>query len=286
MINLLYIIYTHNRQKILNESLTTLFKNNTIKPNRVLIIDDGSEIQLKNRIFNFALNYSINTPMDFFSINKNVYYGHAAEFGFRMIDVYDPKYVFFIESDYIFAKNGLDTVIDIFENNEYGKNCIGFAGYDHPDFYNKYCTDKLYIDLIKNDYGSDNLNRNIMYKPFEIKTKYGLKNLELVSNSCGTMYLNNDKLKLIKKQFPIEYEDWILKSTQKYRNLRQLNDGAMSHGISRLWTKWATLNNIDINKYSALLNIKPSVANHICGGGINASELEEGKTSFSSPSWI
>jgi GT2 family glycosyltransferase len=284
--NILYIIYTHNREAILDDCLTTLFKNNNVKPDRVLIIDDGSETQLKSKIFNFTLNYSIHTPMDFFSINKNIYYGHAAEFGFRIIKAYDPKYVFFIESDYIFAKNGLDTVIDIFENTEYGKNCVGFAGYDHPDFYNKDYTDGIYIDLIKKDYGIDNLNRKIMYKPFQVQTKYGSKNIEFVSNSCGTMYFNNHKLKLIKKQFPLEYEDWILKSTQKYQNLRQLNDGAMSHGICRLWTKWAALNNIDINKYSALLNIKPSVANHICGAGINGSSLEEKKTFVSSPSWI
>jgi GT2 family glycosyltransferase len=38
--NLLYIIYTHNREAILRDCLTTLFKNNTVKPDRVLVIDD------------------------------------------------------------------------------------------------------------------------------------------------------------------------------------------------------------------------------------------------------
>ena len=127
MINSLYIIYTHNRQNILKECLETLFKNNETKPDRVLVIDDGSQPQLKENLFHIALNNSINskaTTIDFLSLNKNLEYGNTAELGIRMAIAYDPKYVFFIESDYVFGKNGLDLVFDIFENNEYGQNCL------------------------------------------------------------------------------------------------------------------------------------------------------------------
>ena len=118
MINSLYIIYTHNRQNILKECLETLFKNNETKPDRVLVIDDGSQPQLKENLFHIALNNSINskaTTIDFLSLNKNLEYGNTAELGIRMAIAYDPKYVFFIESDYVFGKNGLDLVFDIFE---------------------------------------------------------------------------------------------------------------------------------------------------------------------------
>ena len=103
MINSLYIIYTHNRQNILKECLETLFKNNETKPDRVLIIDDGSQPQLKESLFHIALNNSINskgTTIDFLSLNKNLGYGNTGELGIRMAIAYDPKYVFFIESDF------------------------------------------------------------------------------------------------------------------------------------------------------------------------------------------
>jgi hypothetical protein len=287
---LLYVIYTHNRAKVLEQCLSSLFNKNITKPDRVLIIDDGSNLDVKNSLYEFSLVNSLNIPIDFFCINKNVFYGVAAEFGFRMASVYDPKYVFFIESDYIFNKNSIDSIMDIFENNEYGKNCVGFAGYDGPDFYKKEHTDKIYPEILRTDYGEDNLNRSIMYKPFDIETKFGKKQLELVSNSCGTMYFNWEKLKLLKQDFPNEFENWILRVTEKISPRaagakRSLSDGIMSHGISWLWTKWAIKNNIDTNKYAALLNIKPSVADHINGAGINGYIVGEGQTFVGSPSW-
>lgn len=282
---LLYVIYTHNRPNVLNESLTSLFTNSETKPNRVIIIDDGSTIEIKNSLYEFCLKNSNKIPIDYFSINKNVYYGVAAEFGIRMTQVYDPKYVFFIESDYIYGKNSIDIIMDIFENNEYGQNCLGFAGYDGPDFYKKEQIENIYPQIIVNDCGEDNLNRNILYRPFDIETKYGKRQLELVSNSCGTMYFNWSKMKEIKKQFPLEFENWINVTTDKHKDKRNLNDGMMSHGSSWLWTKWANLNNVDTKKYGALLNIKPSIANHINGGGINGYIVGEGQTFVGSPSW-
>jgi hypothetical protein len=288
MINSLYIIYTHNRPNILKQCLDTLFNNNDIKPDRVLIIDDGSQPQLKEDLFQFSLTNSINskdTAIDFLSLNKNLGYGNTAELGIRMAIAYDPKYVFFIESDYIFGKNGLDLIFDIFENNEYGQNCLAFSGYDNPDYYVEEKREKMFREIIVNDCGEDNLNRNIMFKPFDIETKFGKKQLELVSNSCGTMYFNWSKMKQIKEQMPIEFEHWINRTTDKHKQKRYLNDGMMSHGVSWLWTKWAQKNNIDTNKYAALLNVKPSVSNHVNGAGINGYIVGEGQSFVSSPSW-
>ena len=283
--NLQYIIYTHNRPDILSECINTLINNNDTKPDRILIIDDCSNQDIKNDLYKISCNTK-GLNIDFLSINKNLGYGKVAEIGMRMALAYDPKYLFFIESDYIFAKNGLDIVMDIFENNEYGQNCIGFSGYDNPDFYKSTHTEKIFKEIMIQDYGEDILKRDIMYKPFDIETKYGKRKLELVSNSCGTMYFNWSKMKKIREEFPIEFEKWINLTTEKYKNdKRNLNDGIMSHGSARMWTKWAQKNNIDINKYSALLNIKPSVSNHVNGGGINGNIVNEGATFVSSPSW-
>jgi len=283
--NILYIIFTHNRPFVLKQCLISLFGKNKVKPDRILVIDDGSDVELKNSIFHFALDNTPKIPVDFFSIGKNIGYGSAAEIAIRSAIAYDPKYLYLIESDYIFSENGLDTVYDIFENNEYGHNAVGFSGYDNPDFYKSSHVDKIFKEIIVNDCGEDNLNRSIMYKPFDIETKYGKKQLEIVSNSCGTMYFNWSKMKKIKEELPIEFEKWINVTTDKHKAKRNLNDGMMSHGASWLWTKWAQKNNIDTNKYGALLNIKPSVANHINGGGINGYIVQEGQTFTSSPSF-
>jgi len=284
--NLLYIIYTHNRPNILQECISSLFEKNNLRPSRVLIIDDGSEKSVKNSLYNFSLDHSNKIPVDFLSFSPNIGYGTIAEFGIRMADIYNPDYVFFIESDYIFRKNGLDEVLEVFETTEYGQNAVGFSGYDNPDFYSLEKTGSIFPKIITEDCGEDNLNRDIMYKPFELNLENNKKiSLEFVTNSCGTMYFNWKIFKKIKSQFPQEIEWWINHTTDKHKDKRNLNDGCMSHGISWLWTKWAKANNIDTDKYAALLNIKPSIANHINGAGINGYIVSEGQSFVSSPTF-
>jgi hypothetical protein len=280
----LYIIYTHNREQILQKCFKTLFDNNKTIPDRTIIIDDASKIELKAKLFNFGAQYN-HLSVDLIFLNKNVGYGKAAEIGFALAEIHNPDTVSFIESDYIFSKNGIDTVFDIFENNEYGQVAAGFSGYDNPDFYKP---EKINIDfknIMISDYGYDNLNRKILYKPFQVQTLYGEKTLELVSNSCGTMYLNWKIVNKIKQTFPNDYIDWVNRVTSRDSNIKNLYDGIMSHGLSRLWMEWAEFEGIDTNKYAALLNLKPSVADHINGGGINSSNVQEGDTVAHSPTF-
>ena len=177
--------------------------------------------------------------------------------------------------------------MEVFENTEYGKNAVGFSGYDNPDFYSLDKTENIFPRITIEDCGEDNLNRSIMYKPFEVNLSNNQKiNLEFVTNSCGTMYFNWKIWKKIKEQFPKEIEWWIQHTTDRHKQKRNLNDGCMSHGISWLWTKWAKENGVDINKYAALLNIKPSVAKHINGAGINGYIVGEGQSFVGSPTFI
>jgi len=218
-------------------------------------------------------------------LGKNIGYGRCAQFAFNMVETYNPEYVYFIESDYIFTQNGLDIVSELFDNNEFAKEAVGFSGYDNPDFYDKQKTDITFPQIIVNDCGEDNLNRNILFKPFEQETSFGKVQLEFVSNSCGTMYFNWKKIQTLKTYYPDLYKKWVSVVTEAHKERGLLNDGMMSHGISWIWNKFAISQGIDRNKYAALLNIKPSVANHINGAGINGSIVPEGKTFVGSPSF-
>ena len=281
---LLYVIFTYNRPKILNECLRTIFSKNSTLPDKLLFIDDGSEGTLKMSLLKAQIGSSI--PTDIFSFNPNNGYGPSFEFAFRAVEVYNPEYVFFIESDYIFAQNGLDMVMDIFENTDVGRNAVGFSGYDNPDFHVEHKTTHEFPPLMIKDCGEDNLNRSIMYKPFKHTTKFGEIDLEFVSNSCGTMYLNWSKVVKFKELYPKEYELWINGVVLKNEaNRLPINDGMLSHGIGWLWNKWAIQRGIDREKYAALLNIRPSIANHINGGGINGGIVPEGATFVTSPTW-
>lgn len=280
---LLYLLFTHNRKTVLNECWHSLFAKNKLRPDRLVVIDDASTQDVKAGLFNSQFNGQV--PIDFFSIGKNIGYGKAAELGLKIAEAYNPEYLYFLESDYVFAENGLDIVDDLFQNNEFAKESVGFSGYDNPDFYDKSKTEEMFPRIIKEDCGEDNLNRGILFKPFEQDTTFGKVKLEFVSNSCGTMYLNWKKIQQFKAEFPILYQIWLDKVTDKGKEKRLLNDGMMSHGISWIWQKYAQKHGIDRNKYAALLNIKPSVANHINGGGINGYIVPEGATFVSSPSF-
>ena len=119
--------------------------------------------------------------------------------------------------------------------------------------------------------------------------KYLEKNSEKRKETISKYYRNNTEAwkKYAKKMMETNHEklkEIKNKSYHKNKEKHNLNDGMMSHGISWLWTKWANKNNIDTNKYAALLNIKPSVADHVNGGGINGYIVQEGQTFVSSPS--
>lgn len=282
---LLYILYTYNRPKVLNKCWETLFDNNVLRPDKVIVLDDGSDLRIKQSLLESQNKNGF--AFDFYSAFPNMGYGKIAERGIKLAEIENPDYVFFIETDYIFSKNGLDKVMDVFENNEFGKEAIWIQGYDHPDNISEEKTDSIFPRIIVEDCSEDNINRNILYKPFKQNTTFGEVEMEFVSNSCGTIYFNWKKFREISKEFPDEYNLWLNKTIDKDKNQRCLNDGALSHLSSWIWNKWAIKHGINRNKFAAALNIKPSVANHICGGrdSINGKIMEEGQTFVGSPTW-
>ena len=280
---LLYVIYTHNRSAVLQECWRTLFGNNDLRPQRVVMIDDGSERPLKESLSREALN--TNLLVDFFSFKENVGYARAAEIGFAAADMFNPHYCFFIESDYIFRKHGLDEVMDVLTSDA-GGLAAGVAGYSHPDFFKPGETMSRYHHEMVMLHGRDNLNRDVLYKPFPFKSRYGDIQLQFVSNSCGTMYLNWTLISKIRKAFyPRMETEWIERACRKGQSNTVLDDGAMSQTLSYYWTEYAQSQGWDTSRYAALVDIIPSVANHLCGSGISARGTEEGQTSVGSPSF-
>lgn len=283
---ILYVIFTYNRPTITSKCFTTLFHPNNLRPDRVVIIDDGSVDDLKNSLTFNQLANNKNYPIDFFSIGKNIGYANCFDLALKIVDVYNPTYVYFIESDYIFRPTGLKTIQWLFENNEIAKQAIGFSGYDNPDFYDSRKRN-MFIRLITEQFEFDNVNRNILYTPFKVSTPEEEVQVEFVSNSCGTIYLNWEKVKELRQAFSLTWKQWERNLVQKHKeNYRILDDGVLSHGLSWMWNEYAKGCGIDRNKYAALLNVKPSVANHVNGGGLSISgKTPENFTTARSPTW-
>ena len=65
---------------------------------------------------------------------------------------------------------------------------------------------------------------------------------------------------------------------------RVVDDGMLSNGLNLVWNRWAVHHGIDRDRFACWLNLKPSVANHISGGGMHAG-CDELSTDAHSPSW-
>jgi hypothetical protein len=284
-VELLYVIYTYNRPRVLQECIRSLFTNNDLKPDRVVFIDDGSHKTLKTSLFQQVM--STDALLDMISFKQNIGYGRAAEIGFAVADMFAPRYCFFIESDYIFRKHGLDEVYDVLQS-DIGRNLAGVAGYSHPDFFNADCIGTRYPQEMAALYGRDTLNRQLLFKPSPFQSRFGPIQLQYVSNSCGTMYLNWRLISQMRATFyPRMETDWIQRTCNKGASAPLLHDGIMSCGLSHFWMEYAKMQGWDTTKEAALIDIIPSVANHLCAGGINAADaaLQEGQTFVGSPSF-
>lgn len=221
-------------------------------------------------------------------------FGHSAQIAVEFARSKSPEYLYLIEGDYIMAPDGLDRIADCFENTPHGQNCLGIVGYDHPNFYRPDFINRVFPDCMKAQLGEDNCNRTVMHRPFRIQGKRHLLTLERVSNTCFSCYLNWKKLTEIAAEFP-ELNDLLDQACEprdnpnyptsgEYRKKRVPDDGMLSHAINLIWNRWAIKHGIDRNEYSAWLNIKPSVATHVSGGGMHAS-CPEMSSDAMSPSW-
>lgn len=277
-------IHVYNRPRVLKACLDSVFAN-TVQPTRILIQDNGSDEETQNVVAAIQRNYvtKIRHPE-----NRGATFIGANTL--RAVREFDPEYFFFIEGDYIFKPWAFEQVLDIFEHTEEGKHTLGIVGYDHPITYVPAVRDTVFPRAMAAQVGEDNTNRAALYIPRPSRRCF----IELASNTCPTCYLHWRKIREIAEEFP-ELDDLLdqvmdprenpnYPDSGKYKRTRQIDDGMLSHAISLCWNRWAIKHGIDRNEFGAWLNIKPSIAQNITGGGFN-SKVGEMQTDGGSPTW-
>jgi len=285
-----FIIITYNRPSIAKLSIKTLFYNTNIRPNEVTIIDDSSEQEYRNYLFNFCSQNNFN----FISHGKNLGIGFSFEKAYSTMREYeDVDLVCFLESDYVWRKGWLEDVVSVFEASPY---TIAISGCNHPDMYDRNKTHNEFVKLMVDQFGYDLKSRQHLYEPYKLKTKTGEIEVQGVSNSCGCQIVNWKRLKEI---FSLNiFNDPIYNSTENFYwnfmerafhknntgNRRHASDAHMSGTLSMFAEKYMLHKGIDISKNFGFLDICDySISSHVCGGGINGMIVPEGSTFVGSP---
>jgi glycosyltransferase involved in cell wall biosynthesis len=184
---ILYILYTYNRPQILEKCIATLFNpKNKVWPSELLVIDDGSNVNQKDLLYNLSRNNSI-FPIHFFSFSKNQGLGYNWELAWTWAKLRNYDYIVQLEQDYVFREDAIGEAIDLLESKPLS---VAVSGFSNPDFW----TDKrewLFRKVMIDDFGEDPAKREFLHKPFKIKTeKHGEIEIQLTTNSCGTFICN------------------------------------------------------------------------------------------------
>lgn len=286
----LLVLFVHNRPQILQLCLDSIFNYNNIKFDDVLVINDASQNGLSNAIYDLCKEHGFTLT----HFNKNRGYADAAWYAFSYIEQYNPDLVYWIEQDYVFKTQGLDLIDWLATEGPY-KTCLGASLYDNPDFankekvfetfpriYNEYLDEFILNENRVKEVSTDCflLNRDRLYWPQKTNTPFGPVYAENISNSCGTMLLNWRNINSMFRKKQEDYVTWKKSVCDFGKDKRNLNDGAMSHGLCA-YGKIHTHETCDL-----LFNVLPSIGNHINGGdSINGHIVPECHTFVGSPSW-
>jgi len=292
--NIAFYIITYNRPNILAQSIRTAINNTSVKPNEIWIIDDGSTPDLKSALLNYSIENSSKIPVNLLIHGVNLGIGYSFERVYSLINQNeDLDIACIIESDYIWRKDWLKDVLDIFESQQ---NCIAIAGADHPDMHDRSKTHRIFPEIMKDFFGEDLKSREYLYKPFFIDTNSGKIEVQGVSNSCGCSILNWKRLKrainYLETNGKVPINDfWKRMDKGFHKNVpnntrKQASDGWMSTTISKYGEMYLESIGIDITKNFPFLSICDySISEHICGGGVNGYVAPEGATFIRSPKW-
>lgn len=289
-------VFAYKRPRALELCLKSI-SNQSQQVDELFIIDDGSGLSAKGfDVASVVAKTADMLPVNFLRKPVNVGFSDSACIALNRARKLNPKLLFFIEGDYVYRPDAFASIVDVFENTEQGKMALGISGYDHPAFYSEDCVEKVFPYGMIAQVGEDNVNRAALYDPVKVAGARGEYYVELVSNTCWTSYLNWRLITEISEEFPQlqrfldlacnPQDDPIYRDSGKYKAQRVVDDGMLSHAVSLFWNRWAIKHGINRSKFGAWLNIKPSVANHISGGGINNSEQEELTSNANSPSWV
>lgn len=282
--NILFVIFTHNRPAVMKESLRTIFENTSIKPSNVLILDDGSQQETKDYLYDFCKKGGYN----FYSGAKPYGYCRNFRLALKHIEEINPDYVFFMESDYYFRKNYLE---ECFAVNDLDRS-VGVTGFSHPDFVISDKTNRWYGEVVTEQFGEDIKNRDKIYKVFTAKTEAGDIDIQYGTHSCGTFFWNRKRFLelLIAAGDGLlgDFETILDRATEYGEKGRVINDGMITGGISLFWSKAieTLYGATEDSPHSAFIDIfNPSIALHVAGGGVNGSDAAEGQTSVRPINW-
>ena len=290
--NILYVLFTYQRPRILAEMMRTLLNNNETRPDRFLIADDGSDTNLKNSLYQFHIENRDTIPIDFFSFSQNNGLGYQWELCLNYAKIYDPQYLFWLEQDYIFRKNGIDEALEILKLKPL---TCAVSLFSNPDYYNgkqNHFFSELMIDLFK----SDLAKREFLHKPFYIDTKFGKIQIQLTTNACGCCVMNWSRIRDLLDKYPEMWEKVFLRSCNvgNEKERKFASDGHLTSGTSFYWYKDMEdrIKNgleVDYNVMAPWLDICDySVGNHINGGkfSLNGYIIPEMSSFVSSPKWV
>lgn len=285
----LAVIFTHERPKVLRHCVSSFFTTTTELPERVIIVDDGSGGEVQEVLEDTKQRWGRQTNIELVRKPKSGF-ADSMRRALWFARCYEPQQLWLIESDYVFAHGGLDAVGDVLANTDEGRVCFGIAGYDHPDFSHVGHRENAYPAEAVAMLGSDPVNRGAMWLLRALAGKRKAYLGQFVSNSCISSYLNwrlvgrnpdaQAALDLAADPQPCEGRPLAAELAAKGCP----DDGQLSNGLNAAWAKWSDANALDRSRFSCWLNIRPSVANHISGGGLHTGAPEMTSDAWS-PSW-
>lgn len=283
--NISFYIPTFNRPSILQQSISSLVNNTTIKPDEVWIIDDGSDINIRKGLLQLNTENGVNLILH----AKNMGIGYSFERIYNLMRQNDKLDIAcIVESDYIWRKGWLEDCLAVFESSPY---TIAIAGTDHPDMYNRFKTHTTFPSIMNECFGKDLESREYLYKPFDLETKLGNIKVQGVSNSCGCMIIHWKRLKEILNLLDLEQDFWKRMDRAFNKGIthdtrKNASDGHMSSTISNYGEQYLKSLQQDLSKNFPMLSICDySISLHVCGGGENGKIVGEGETFVISPKW-
>lgn len=285
---LLNIVYTYNRPNVQYMFWDSLEECTKVKADHTIVIDDGSDPQVRNWLYSFCADKGYELLLK----PKNQGYARAWLDGWYFVKKYNPEYVFFLESDYIFRNGFMEECLEVFNALPY---IWAINGFSHPDFNDKERIKKWFGDVTIEQFGSDIKSRENIYQPFELETGLGKIGCQYSSHACGTFLLNWKRVlealdsskrysEILIGDFTVpsytinDLDNLIVRACENGDYGKVINDGMITGGLSWYWDKIVNING-DKSHASAFIDICDySIAQHVSGDGVNGKGIPEGST--------
>ncbi len=288
-------VLCYDRPKILRYSMATIMENAAQFDSEVRALNDGDDPEVTRilRLTQSCARNSYSSVFHVFAKSRSMGMVHSSKIALAYVRMFNPQYWFMAESDYIFRWDCYKTVLEVFEKTEEGRLCLGIVGYDAPNAYDEEHRNSIFPTHMKWQVGEDNVNRAALHQGNWKPGDEG-RCVELASNTGTTCYLNWQRILEIGREFPEIHtlldqaadpiDNPKYPQSSYYRQLQMFDDGMLSHAINLVWNRWALKHGIDRDTFGAWLNVKPSLAQSVTGGGMhgNSSELS---TNQMSPTW-